>query len=377
MSLAIRRTGSADYGHHIKALICGRGGAGKTKISSTFPSPFYASAESGLMSIADQNLPFTVIKSSGDLHELLQYMQLDPDKRTEALGVQVDTVIIDTIDEIQDILINERMISERTDTMKIQDWGWLSEQMKAIIVGFRNLEMNVVFTCHLKQVTDSDTGQVWYLPGLKGSIDEKIPAHVDLSLLLRYETETKIVDGHTEKVRVRQLLCQPVKQYEFLKDRSGKLPAVAEVNFKDDYQRMHDAIYSNLDFKDTKEVIVDALPKPPSLKDKPQMPPSAKEILAEKKRKKEEVPPPTRKPVAQAAGGIPEEPIYKVKAEAGGTVLSRNELPENVLAKPKGFDTNIYCVITGDEVESDIQADLSRIRHRKILSKGAMDALKR
>lgn len=409
MALVVNRTGAADYGRYIKALICGNPGSGKTLISSTFPDPFYASAESGLMSIADRNLPFTVIRASEELNELLRYMRLDPAVREEKLGVPVQTVVIDTIDEIQDILINERLKSEKTDTMRMQDWGWLGDQMKAIVSGFRNLDMNVVFTCHIKQVTESETGKVWYLPALKGAIDEKIAGMVDLSLMLQYTSETKIIEGRTQKIRSRQLISEPFRQYEFLKDRSGKLPSSADVNFEDDYQRMHDVIYSKVtELVATQAIVVDELPAPRSLEDEVEAPkPSAKELIARRKaeaaqeavKATESAPkatepasadlapetpqPARRKPATQLAGGIPEEPQHEVKSADGGTLMSRNELPDGILAKrgPWPDDdkkhTNIYCVMTGDEIDSELQADMSRIRHRKILSESAMKALKR
>lgn len=145
--IQVKRTGMREYGMYMKALIVGPPGSGKTLTSSTWKNPIIASAEGGLMSIADRSTPYVEITSGEDLFQLKMLLENDPEIREEHLGFPVDTVIIDTIDEIQKILIRERLESTHNESMQLQDWGWLGEQMRAIIRGYRNLDLNVVMTC--------------------------------------------------------------------------------------------------------------------------------------------------------------------------------------------------------------------------------------
>lgn len=351
-NIKVQRTGAHDYGRYIKALICGNPGAGKTLISSTFPNPLYASAEGGLMSIADRNIPYVKVETSHDLLAIKHAVDQMPSVREELLGFPVDTIVIDTIDEIQRILIRERLEETKKDSMTLPDWGWLGEQMQAIIRGFRNMDLNVVFTCHMKEVQDNDSGRVWFEPGLQGAIGKQISAYVDLALWLRSQTRTKIVDNTTAVVQERQLITRPDLAHEWVKDRSGKLPPEVDVNFEDDYQRLHDLIFGgiSLPVQESREVVADE----PTVV----VPPT---------------PDPPREPVSVAApeGGqaAPEPsaaPAETPVSVPNGKAVQRETVAENVETVLTPSKESKVCSECGEDV-SDDQADLSRIRFRKIL----------
>lgn len=379
--LNVKKTGDAEYGHFINALICGQPGAGKTLISSTFPDPFYASAEGGLMSIADRGIPYVEIDSSRDLLEVAKYMKMKPEDRERALGFPVQTVIIDTIDEIQAILKRERSGGKEEFSQK--DWGWLSEKLKAIVVAFRDMDINFVMTCHVALKTDQESGSAWYMPQIQGSFGEQIAGFADVVGLIKSETVVEIVGNKTERVEKRTLYTSPLPKYGWLKDRSGKLEKEMLIDFETDFQRMHDAIYGGLKLKATEEVVpmfeaseVTSLDDAPE-KSEPDVKATVREKAATNAAVVDAVKPAKRPVNAPVAGGIPVEPEFEYKDRDGNVVMSRNELPSGIVPVPKGFDTNIYCVETGNEVESDMQADMSRIRYRKILCEEAMKNLKR
>lgn len=240
----VRITGDSNYGTHIKALIVGPAGVGKTRMSSTFKNPIFASAEGGLMSVADRRIPYVNIESSEDLHRLRVALMQDASIREGVFGTKVDSVIIDTIDEIQNILVRERLEVSKNDKLTLPDFGWLREQMRAIVRGFRNLDMNVVFTCHDKESRDDELGKVMIKPALQGAFADEIPNMVDLALILVNRAETQIVDGGTSRVIRRFLQTYPDAQHAWVKDRSGALPQEFEINFEDDYQRMYDTIFN-------------------------------------------------------------------------------------------------------------------------------------
>jgi hypothetical protein len=386
MTLKIKRTGADDYNRHIKALIFGEPGAGKTLMSSTFPNPLFVCAEPGLMSIADRDIPYIHVDTITDLIGVKSILDQSSDVRDELIGFPIETVVIDTIDEVQKILIAERLKSEKKDAMTLPDWGWLSEQMQALIRGFRNLDMHVVFTCHLKESTDSDSGRTYFKPGLQGAIADQIPGYVDLSLAIVPVIDTDVVDNQTVKVQRRYLHSFPLPSMSFLKDRSGKLPQVLEINFDDDFDRLNELVYGGLDLPESTEVIVeDAVTDNTLPSEEPQVEQPAEQAVAEtppvpvaepaKKAVKKAV----KKAAAKTEEKTPPASVgaYKYVTADGTEVMSRNELPDGVVPILRGFDTNYFCEETGNEVESEDQADLSKIRFRRVLCRDAHEALKR
>lgn len=354
MTLTIKRTGARDYGQYVKALICGDPGAGKTLISSTFPNPLFASAEGGLMSLAKRNIPYVEIKQSDDLLKVKYALDQDALVRRQTFGFPVDTVVIDTIDEVQRILIRERLTENKKEAMQLGDWGWLGEQMQALIRGFRNLDLNVVMTCHLKESQDSESGRVWFEPGLQGAIGKQISAYVDLALLLRSHTTTQVVNDKAEKVFVRTLVTRPDTAHSWIKDRSGSLPAEIEVNFTDDYARIAELIYGD----------VDELPEGAS----------------------------TEANVESTVEGALEAQLLSTQATTKATTISDSssspaaptpaptqetivDIPAQKPEEPT-VEAPKVCVECG-EIVGDDQADLSRIRFRKIMCREHFMAAKR
>lgn len=377
MPITIKRTGSKDYGRFMKVLICGDPGAGKTLISSTFPSPIYASAEGGLMSIADRAIPYTEIRSSDDLLSLKNAVDQPADVREKLLGFQVDTVVIDTIDEIQKILVRERLHETKKDSMSLPDWGWLGEQMQAIVRGFRNLDLNVVFTCHLRETKDDESGRVVYEPGLQGAFGKQIAGYVDLALVLKAHQSTKIVEGEAQRVTLRYLQAAPDLAHPWVKDRSGKLPMEFEVNFENDHKRLEALVFAGADqleegdeFEIGESTIVDPVevstPAPtPPVKAKPK--PQVKADLPQ---------PPVNQtvdsPAAEENDRSSDQAAVEaeVAAENAAVAMVQEAIPEAVVELPD-------CVSCGNKVESIDQADLSRIRFREILCKTCHTARKR
>jgi AAA domain len=266
--LAVKRTGAADYPKHIKALICGPAGSGKTLISTTFPNPWFLSAEGGLMSIVERDIPYTVLPDPEGtptydaLQEVKSRLEQTPAVREKQFGFPVDTLVVDTIDEVSRLLLSEKMAKERHDTATLQDYGWLKERMTWFVQGLRGLDIHVVFTCHLKG-REIDGKQV-LIPAIEGGFSEKIADYVDLALVLKSTPTTKVIGSHSERVIERFLQTFP-DSMDWIKDRSGKLPYEIPVNFKDDYQRLAEYIYGPegpvVSDEETETVAVEAEPE--------------------------------------------------------------------------------------------------------------------
>lgn len=239
--LDIRRTSSANIDRFIKALICGEPGTGKTLISSTFPDPFYVTTEGLMMSVADRDVPYHKLKSEDELYQIILMLQQAPAVRAKQFGFPVKTVVIDTIDDLSTMLLKGRMKRENHDSAQLQDYGWLKDQMTHIVTALRNLEMNVVMTCHLK--TQEVNGLTTFVPAIEGSFSQKIAGFVDLAVVLQTKLGTKVIGTDTVKVVERYMQTTQDHQHKFIKDHSNKLPSEFMVNFEDDYERMATLIY--------------------------------------------------------------------------------------------------------------------------------------
>ena len=73
MAIQLKRS-SAIGRSGVKLLVYGAAGAGKTSLIPTLPKPIVLSAEGGLLSIADADVPFIEIKSIADLHEAYAWL---------------------------------------------------------------------------------------------------------------------------------------------------------------------------------------------------------------------------------------------------------------------------------------------------------------
>lgn len=415
-SIDVRFTGAEDYNDHLSYLIAGPPGKGKTRFAATAKDPYLLNAEAGTMSIASKHIPTTEIDSSETLLAVRKILALGPEKAEEVLGFPVGTVIIDTFDEISRIVIHERLQHEKKDVMGPGDWPWLSDQLGAIIRGFQALEMNVIFTSHVKDQQVDDT--VYYKLDISGATAHQLPAAVDEAFILNDRVVAEYIDGVESSVRKQYLFTAPSAKYEWVKDHSGELDEIIELNFEDDFQRVVAKIRAggaNLKSGETRTIEISGedteedVPEP-----EPEVEPITTEsatkaitdaeiVIAaaeENKRKKQtgdrptatESSSPTEETAAVSSDiesakngdmitieGAPagfqlnaQMKVLQAKGirfvyEVGGDkVISRNQLQRGVKPQPSTLDTGIFCQVTGKEITPE-EANISRIRYRKVL----------
>lgn len=185
--------------HKIKAVVYGSSGTGKTSFGGTAKNAIFASAEGGLLAIADKQPNYVEIKSLVDLKELLAYLRNEKHS--------YETVIIDSITEINEIIKAD--IEKKTGkAMQLQDWGTLAKEIKIILRGFRDLPMHVLF---IAQETNEKDGDVVtkVVPSLNGKAATEIAYFMDIVGYLYIEKGTG----------ARKLLTLPNSMY-LTKDRS-------------------------------------------------------------------------------------------------------------------------------------------------------------
>lgn len=412
MPFEITTTNALDN-TNVSLVVVGPPGIGKTPFALTAPKPFLLNAEAGVQSVAHMEVPMTRIETISQLVEIRGILALPEEERAEVLGFEVETVVIDTIDEITRIATHERLESQKKAEMQPGDWSWLADEMNALVRGFRGLDMNVIFVCHTKDQQSGDTGEVFHKPDISGAFAHQLPAAVDIVGLIERHA---VIDDEGNSTNKTFFITDDRHGYSWLKNR-GKLTPMFELNFEDDVQRIHDEFFSGVDYVEPEVRVVDyvvpdmVMAEP--VDDSPQMPsnPTVADVrdqieeaqkvvaAAENTKKNEAKRPVLTEPSSATADDIDTSNLingerivdekfdttgFELKSDGtlknarqtrfhyilddGSRVLSVNQLEKGVKPIPNPeIGTGIFCQATGDEVTRD-HANVSRIRFRKVFS---------
>lgn len=203
------RTTAGLHANGVKLLVYGQAGAGKTSLIKTLPNPLVLSAEGGLLSIADADVPFIEVSNMDTLKEAYEWIV----NSDEAKGFE--SIALDSISEIAEVVLNyEKKVTKDPR----QAYGAMQEQMSDIIRAFRDLPGKHVYFSSKVEKTQDEMGRILYAPSMPGNkIGQQLPYFFDEVLALRLERDA---DGNTQ----RALMCHSDGIYQ-AKDRSGKLDA--------------------------------------------------------------------------------------------------------------------------------------------------------
>lgn len=208
MAIKLKNTGSlAENG--VKLLVYGAAGAGKTTLIKTLPNVIVLSAEGGLLSIQDANLPYIEIGSMDDLREAFTWCK----EGKEAAGFE--SVVLDSISEVAEVVLHEELKKQKDGRAA---YGEMNTTMQDLIRAFRDLPGKHVFMTAKLEKSADEMGRILYNPGMPGkSLTQGLPYFFDEVLALRVE---KDAEGTTQ----RALMCDSDGLW-LAKDRSGKLEA--------------------------------------------------------------------------------------------------------------------------------------------------------
>jgi hypothetical protein len=208
MAINVKTTGSLSA-NGVKVLVYGQAGAGKTSLIPTLPNPIVLSAEGGLLSIQDANLPYLEIASMDDLKEAYKWLT----ESADAKGFQ--SVALDSISEIAEVVLNHE---KKVNKDPRAAYGAMQEQMADIIRAFRDLPGRHVYMSAKLEKTQDEMGRVLYSPSMPGNkTGQALPYFFDEVLALRVEKDQ---EGNTQ----RALMCDSDGLW-LAKDRSGRLGA--------------------------------------------------------------------------------------------------------------------------------------------------------
>jgi phage nucleotide-binding protein len=206
MAISLKSTSDLSA-NGVKVLVYGQAGAGKTSLIATLPNPIILSAEGGLLSIQDANLPFIEITSMAELKEAYEWVAGSDEAK------QFESVALDSISEIAEVVLGyEQKIAKDPR----QAYGEMQLQMADIIRAFRDLVGRNVYMSAKLEKTQDEMGRVLYAPSMPGNqTGQSLPYFFDEVLALRVEKDA-------EGVAQRALMCDSDGLW-LAKDRSVKL----------------------------------------------------------------------------------------------------------------------------------------------------------
>ena len=214
--------------HYVKLTVYGLAGVGKTVLCSTAPKPIILSAEAGLLSLANKDIPVIEIHNVQQLQDAYAFIKEH--------GHIYDTVCLDSISEIAEQCLDDHLgklakkaIEEGKNTDPRQAYGKMAMDMARLTRAFRSLPKHIVFTAKQGYVTDDIAKITRFGPMLPGQMyTQNFPYFVDILCCMRVAK-----DG------TRYLQTQPDLQY-LAKDRSGRLNKGEKPNLTEIYKKVID-----------------------------------------------------------------------------------------------------------------------------------------
>jgi hypothetical protein len=206
MAINLKTTGSLSA-NGVKLLVYGQAGAGKTSLIATLPNPVVLSAEGGLLSIQDADVPYIEIGNMDDLREAYAWVTGSDEAKA------FESVALDSISEVAEVVLGFEMKKNKDGRAA---YGEMNTVMGEIIREFRDLPgKHVYFSAKLEKSQD-EMGKMLYNPSMPGkSLTQGLPYFFDEVLALRVEKDS---EGNTH----RGLMCDSDGLW-LAKDRSGKL----------------------------------------------------------------------------------------------------------------------------------------------------------
>jgi hypothetical protein len=201
----------------IKLVLYGASGSGKTVMAASAPNPIYISAEKGMLSLADRDIPYMEVKTLKSLEDAFKYCK----------DCEHDTIVIDSLSEVTQACLDEftKSMIKESSTGKIdkrQAYGKIAEKIGNMIRNFRDLDgKNVIFIAKERKVEDDSDGTITYEAYLPGKVlPFDLPYLVDEVFCLQI---TRKGERYIQTVSDYKRIC---------KDRSGTLGNPEQIDFK-------------------------------------------------------------------------------------------------------------------------------------------------
>ena len=212
MQFKIVNAGESVSNTAIKCLVYGDSGAGKSFLAASAPKPLILLTEAnGQASIMHSNPSADIIHITSDamLGAVLKDICENPNNWSK-----YDTIVIDSLTEMQR-LIKDRITNQGKKQMRLQDWGILADNMRALIRRIRQLEKNVVCLCLLEAQLEEETGVRHLKPAFEGKKTSGEIAQFFNFVGFLYTSLEQVKENETKTVRSlmvegpSRVMCKP------------------------------------------------------------------------------------------------------------------------------------------------------------------------
>lgn len=223
---------------YINMLVYGEPGVGKSVFAGSASaveemSPvLFIDIEGGTLSVAKlfPGCKVVRIKKWGDMQKVYDALYRG--------NTPYKTVVLDSLTEIQKFSmaqIMEQVVAEDGDrdpeVPSVREWGKNGEQTRRLVRGFRDLPMNVVFTCLADYDRDKQGNVTKTRPSLSGKLKGEVAGFVDIVAYMYKKT----VGDNTQRL----LLTSGTDKF-VAKDRSTCLkPILQEPSMADIFAAVH------------------------------------------------------------------------------------------------------------------------------------------
>jgi hypothetical protein len=224
MALNFSSTKEQSALHGVKTLVHGKAGYGKTTLCATAPEPIILSAESGLLSLREHDIPVIVIKNFNEFDEAYTFLT------TSDHAKHFKTVCIDSLSEIGEICLSAEKVTAGKDPRRA--YGEYQDKMLKMIRKYRDMpDKHVYFSAKQGSVKDEITGVTTYGPDMPGrTVGPQLPYFFDIVMSLE-------VGKTPEGVEFRYLRTKANLTHE-AKDRSGALDEFEEPNLAKVFEKI-------------------------------------------------------------------------------------------------------------------------------------------
>lgn len=187
MAINLRNTRDV-HASGVKILCYGQAGAGKTSLIKTLPAPVVLSAEGGLLSISDADIPFIEVSDMRALQDAYAWLK----DSEESKGFK--SVCLDSISEVAEVVLADELRKNKDGRAA---YGEMNSTMAELIRAFRDLPGRHVYMSAKLEKSQDEMGRMLYNPSMPGkSLTQQLPYFFDFVFPLRVERDA---EGKTQR----------------------------------------------------------------------------------------------------------------------------------------------------------------------------------
>lgn len=195
MSIKLKQAGSDEIPSTTKILIASHTSAKLTELSLQAPNTLTIAVGACKPVLALAEAMYVEVTDEESLYALKVALDGTPEERRERFGFDIETIVINTVDGLQRLLLDNRLRENRRLNIENDDWNWITSRLHAIFGGLSELGLNLVVLSHLSNVGESSVVK----PNIIGNFNSQIHDYVDYAFWLD-TYETRAVDSIEEPI---------------------------------------------------------------------------------------------------------------------------------------------------------------------------------